>query len=406
MEARRMAIKTRVVALAALALGAGCLSPPGEPLTDGVHVGVLLPYTGALATIGQNLERAVVMANERLAAAEHDPGQPPFRLIFRDTHSDDRKGMAAVTDLMDGQRVSFILGPEEPSLATSMATVLRDRAVAISGGAVSLDAQGQTTWFRIVPSARRMSQALAGRMKADGVRTLAIIYVPDAYGMTFSTQFAAEFKAQAGGMVQTTVALTTDVASGEAVRRAQVGKPDAILLVAYPPGGAAVIQEWAVLAASERWYFAPSLRSEVFAQNVPPGLIDGMVGVTAGLSADARNFEKEFSQRWRGELPASNAHYYYDAMILAGLAHRAASRRIGSPTPPAAELARALVSVSGPGGRVQSWQEIESALNQVEMGNDIDYRGTSGTVDFSPDGSVPQGHILFWTIRNGVVEVL
>jgi ABC-type branched-subunit amino acid transport system substrate-binding protein len=405
MEALRMAIEHGLVAVAALSL-VGCLSPPVEPPSDGVHVGVLLPYTGALATIGQNLERAVVMANERLAAAEHDPGKPPFRLIFRDTHSDDRKGMAAVTDLMDAERVSFILGPEEPSLASSMATALRDRAVAISGGAVSLDAQGQTTWFRIVPTARRMSAALASRMKADGMRTLAIIYVPDAYGMTFSTQFAAEFKAAAGGVVQTTVALNADLPSGEAVRRAQAGKPDAILLVAYPPGGAAVIQEWAVLAASERWYFAPSLRSEVFAQNVPPGLIDGMVGVTAGLSADARNFEKEFSQRWRGELPASNAHYYYDAMILAGLAHRAASARTGSPMPPAAELARALIAVSGPGGRVQSWQEVDSALSLVESGTDIDYRGTSGTVDFSPDGSVPQGHILFWTIHNGGLETL
>src|SRR3954451_7987314 len=164
MEDCRMAMNKTLAVLTAVSLG-GCLGQPQEPASDGVHVGVLLPYTGALATIGQNLERAVVRANERLAAGERDPGKPPFRLVFRDTHSDDRKGMAAVTDLMDAQRVTFILGPEEPSLANSMAGVLKDRAVAISGGAVSLDAQGQTTWFRIVPTARRMSAYLAQRMK-------------------------------------------------------------------------------------------------------------------------------------------------------------------------------------------------------------------------------------------------
>src|SRR4030095_7924954 len=98
------------------------------------------------------------------------------------------------------------------------------------------------------------------------------------------------------------------------VRSVVAAKPDAILLVAYPIVGAAVVQEWAILGSAQRWYFAPSLRSEVFALNLPPGLNDPMVGISAGLPADARNFADEFRARWRGEAPAPNAHYYFDAM--------------------------------------------------------------------------------------------
>jgi ABC-type branched-subunit amino acid transport system substrate-binding protein len=389
----------------ALLLAAGCLNPAGEPATDGVRVGVLLPYTGALATVGQNLERSVIMANERLAAAEPDPGKPPFRLIFRDTHSDDQRGVAAARDLIDTEKVTFILGPEEPSLAVTMAGLLGNKVVAISGGAVSLDTKLMGSWFRIVPTAKRMSSVLADKMMADGMRSLAIMYVNDAFGTTFQALAAAEFAAR-GGTVHPGVVLDPDLPNGELVRRAQMQKPDAILLIAYPTGGAAVVQEWAILATSERWYFAPSLRSEVFAQNVPPGLVDGMVGISAGLSADARNFAKEFSSRWRGEQPAPNAHYYFDAMVLAGLAHRAASARTGALFPSAADLGADLVAVSGPGGRVQSWQELASALMNVERKADIDYRGTSGTIDFAPDGSVPQGIVVQWTVRNGVIETL
>jgi neutral amino acid transport system substrate-binding protein len=364
----------------------------------------LLPYTGALATGGQNLERAVILANERLAAAETVPDNPPFRLIFRDTHSDDNVGYAAAEELIEQQQVSFIIGPEEPSLAEAMAPLLKDRTVAITGGAVSLDSSsGVNDWFRIVPTAKRMSGALAQRMIADNQRSLAIVYVPDSYGTAFSNLAAAEFKAR-GGTSASLHVLDPHASSGDLVRAVVATNPDAILLVAYPTAGAAVVQEWSILASDEDWYFAPSLRSDVFALNLPPGLLDQAVGISAGLPADASNFAADFNQRWAGESPSPNAHYYFDAMMLAGLAHRWASGKANTPTPSSQQLASALVAISGPGGTIQTWQDVRPALEAVENGIDIDYRGTSGAVDFSEDGSVPQGFVQFWGILNSAIE--
>jgi ABC-type branched-subunit amino acid transport system substrate-binding protein len=387
-------------------LAAACIEPTADPSFDGVRVGVLLPYTGALATGGQNLERAVILANERLQEAEPDPRHPPFRLIFRDTHSDDNAGYSAADELIEQEKVNFIIGPEEPSLAEAMAPLLKDKTVAITGGAVSLDSStGVNDWFRIVPTARRMSTVLAKRMTDDKRRSLAILFVPDSYGNAFSNLAAAQFKAL-GGVSAVLYPLDPETSNGDLVRRVVATNPDAILLVTYPTAGAAVIQEWSVLGSDEAWYFAPSLRSDVFALNLPPGLLDGMVGISAGLPADARNFAADFSRRWAGELPSPNAHYYYDAMMLAGLAHRWAAVKAGTETPTSSQLAAALVSISGPGGIIQTWQDVRPALESVEAGIDIDYRGTSGAVDFSEDGSVPQGFVQFWTIRDSIIESL
>ncbi len=399
----------RPLLLAALTT-AGCLRASTPSTDEGIPIGVLLPYTGELATAGENLERAVLLANEQLAAAEPDPATPPFRLVFRDTHSDDVIGLGAVNDLINGDKATFILGPEEPHLADAMADMLRD-SVAITGGAVSLESRsGKGNLFRIVPTARRMALALADRLDKDSVKSLAIIYVPDDYGTAFSSLAATEFTARKHE-VRTMAAIGTG-SNSDLVRKVVATNPDAILLVAYPTEGAAVVQEWATLASNERWYFGPSLRSEVFALNVPPGLLDGSVGVSAGLPADASNFAREFQQRWRGEAPSPNAHYYFDAMVLAGLAYRwaVATGRPGTPPTPA-DLARALVAVSGPGGIQRSWQELGAALADVEGRGgqgptDIDYRGASGPVDFGMDGSVPQGFVQSWTIRNGAIDSL
>jgi ABC-type branched-subunit amino acid transport system substrate-binding protein len=398
----------RAATLGLMMLAAGCLARAEVEPIEGVPIGVLLPYTGALGTVGQNLERAVIMANERLADNEPDPEhQAPFRLLFRDTRSEDSEGLKAADDLINNQKAAFILGPEEQNLAEAMAPSLHDKTVAISGGAVSLESStGINDWFRIVPTAKRLSGALADQMVADQVGKLAIIYVPDSYGRAFSELAAEEFQKR-GGHVVSMALLEDDLAIGAVVRGVVAAGPDAILLVAYPNAGAAVVQEWALVGKTERWYFAPSLRSEIFALNIPPGLLDGMIGISAGLAADARNFARDFEARWNGETPTPNAHYYFDAMLLAGMAYRSASFMAGGMRRPTSqELATALVAISGPGGTIRTWQDVGPALRALEKGQDIDYRGLSGPVNFSPDGSVPLGFVQKWTIRAGAVHPL
>jgi neutral amino acid transport system substrate-binding protein len=130
------------------------------------------------------------------------------------------------------------------------------------------------------------------------------------------------------------------------------------------------------------------------------------VGISAGLAADARNFDKLFEQRWRDEVPSPNAHYYYDAMLLAGMAYRSVSTQMPGKRPTAAQLHDALVRISGPGGTISTWQDVAASLQAVEQGKDIDFRGTTGPVNFSDDGSVPQGFVQKWTIKNSVIETL
>ena len=72
--------------------------------------------------------------------------------------------------------------------------------------------------------------------------------------------------------------------------------PEAIVLVADPPSGAAILRDWSLLVGSARWYFAPSLETDAFTANVPPGSVQGMSGVAPALSASV-DFPIAFAQR-------------------------------------------------------------------------------------------------------------
>src|SRR4051812_36024984 len=88
----------------------------GEGQAEGIPIGALLPFTGELAASGTTLERAVLMAMDSINAVGGVAGQP-LRLVSRDTHSTLDRGLAAGGELVDGEQVFAVIGPEDSGLA-------------------------------------------------------------------------------------------------------------------------------------------------------------------------------------------------------------------------------------------------------------------------------------------------
>jgi branched-chain amino acid transport system substrate-binding protein len=322
----------------------------------------------------------------------------PLVLELEDTHSDLSRGKASA-DRLFARGISAIIGPEEPALARELAPQLADiGAVMISGGISARAEPGSepSLWLRIFPSAKTVTTELAARMLSDGVTTISLLYADDSYGTTFASLLADKFSGL-GGTVMDSLPMPEDTS---APIRFPSGAADAVVLVAYARARALAVVQLAAGGFDGRWYFGPSLDTEEFLLNTPAGLLEGMVGISPALTADSANFAAQFRDRWQGEEPTLGANFYYDSVAALALALQEATTRLGH-LPDARELAVSIRTVSGPPGRIVTWQELDVGLQTLAAGSPVNYRGISGPIDFDRDGDVAQGLVRFWRVENG-----
>ncbi len=392
-----------LLALALLLAGAGCSSPAEE----GLPIGVLLPRTGQLADSGGHAEAAVLLAAERVNLAGGVAGKP-ITLVVKDTRSAAKPGLEAAGKLLDGWEVRGLIGPEEEDVAEGLVGLARERAlVQISGGVSSprfTTVADGGYFFRTCPSTQVTAAALARRMREDGVRSASLLYVPNDFGTAFISSAAVAFRGDGGAVVSPGVSAPLSVQAGERDYRALLTellplKPDALLLATDPITGARLVSDWKLMGGTGRLYLAPTLMTEVFVREVPAGALEGAVGVSA-LSGDPDGrFAASYSEAVGGA-PSQSAYFYYDAMALMALALERAHAAAGEGAEPGGEQVRAaLLEVASPPGEKFGWKQIDAALERVRAGQDVDYDGASGAIDFDANGDVTLHHVEFWTVE-------
>jgi branched-chain amino acid transport system substrate-binding protein len=385
-----------LIALPCLLSALGCRDGEDAAPRAGIRLGALLPYTGELAASGQSLEQAMTLAVETVNRAGGVAGQP-LVLEFQDTHSDLVRGQASA-DRLFAHGVSAIVGPEEPALARQLAPLLGEQGTVMISGGISARAEPGTEpslWLRIFPSAKTVTTELAARMRSDGVTTASILYVNDGYGTTFASLLADKFRGL-GGTIQDSLPMPEDISRPI---RFPNGRADAVVLVAYPRAGALAVSQLSAGGFDGRWYFGPSLDTEEFVLNTPAGLLDGMAGISPALTADSQEFAEKYRHRWSGQEPALAANFYYDSVAVIAFALEETHTRLGR-LPDERELTASIRAVSGPPGRIVTWDELDVGLETLASGSLVNYRGISGSIDFDQDGDVAQGLVRFWHVEN------
>ncbi|HOX45531.1 MAG TPA: ABC transporter substrate-binding protein [Myxococcota bacterium] len=398
------------LALGLILLAAGCVEPAGGPPADALKVGALLPFTGDIASEGANIERAILQVLDQVNEAGGIAGRPLW-LVTKDTHSDLRRGFDAAQELMD-EGVVAILGPQDEEMGKQLAPVAATRnVVVISGGVTSpffSTLADNGFWFRTCPTARELGRAMAERMQADGVRLAQIIYVGDLYGLGLNNILVNEL---IGRNIQTLTSVSFQPGVPPDFNRLLTpileSKPDAIALMSYASTGAQIVQEWSVRGGQARFYLAPALKADVFLDNVPPGVLDGAVGVAPALGqasiTDA--FAEDFASRWEGEAPLNAAYFYYDAAMVLVLAMARAAEESGA-APSGAAIRDQVGQVASAPGEQLGWNDLEQAMELAAQGMNLDYEGTTGTVDMDERGDLMDGRVDLWTIRQDRIEAL
>ncbi|MEB3249289.1 MAG: ABC transporter substrate-binding protein [Merismopediaceae bacterium] len=382
---------------------------------DGLKLGALLPATGDLSAIGQNMPTAAKLAVDTINSCGGVNGKP-VTLVIEDDQTDPTAGAAAMTKLAEADKVAGVIGSFASSVSSAAVPIaVKNKVMLISPGSTSPvftdqakkgDFQGY--WARTAPPDTYQAQALAALAAKKGLKNVSTVVINNDYGVGFEKVFV-DAVTQAGGQVLNQAkpvrydpkAATLDTEAGQAF----ANKPQAVAGVLYADTGAVLLQAAYKqgLTKGVTVLLTDGVYSEDFVKKVGKdeagkSLIAGALGTVPGADGKAlETFGKTWKEKSGKDITAFVPHTY-DAAILLMLAAEAAKQNTG---PGIQSKIREVAA--GPGQEVTDACE---ALALVKAGKPINYQGASGNVDIDANGDVV-GSYDVWTVNpDGSLKVV
>ncbi|HYP54870.1 MAG TPA: ABC transporter substrate-binding protein [Solirubrobacterales bacterium] len=357
-------------------------------------IGNLVPLTGDLAPYGAAGEKAGELAAEEIQKAIKAAGvDHTVELVTEDGASDDQGGVQAARKLIaDG--ATCISGDY-----ASTATVAVARSVTVPEGVMlispastadalsELDDEG--LFARTAPPDGLQGKALADRMENElgGLKgkTINIGARNDLYGTGFADSLEAELEERGAKVAEKVIYDPEQPSYNSEADQLTSGEPDNFVIIDFPETfaklGPALVRtgNW----SPDKTFITDGLSSTDLTELVGPDVSEGMLGTAPGTFAGEapKAFEKLYEAA-----PGPPRNLFdsttFDDVILCYLAAVAAGSTDG------AELAEAIVDVTGPGGTKYTFEELPKAIEALENGEDIDYEGASGPIDWDENGDL------------------
>ena len=356
------------------------------PITAGdrdlaLKIGTILPQSGALAFLGPPEIAGVDLGAADVNAAESGLTVEVIHRDSGDTTTDT--ATVSVTDLL-GQGVNAIVGAASSGVSkTVIDQIVAAGVLQFSPANTSPDfttyADNGLYW-RTAPSDLLQGEVLGNTIAADGAKTLAVLYLNDAYGTGLEAATVASFES-AGGEVVASVAFNEgDTNFDSQIAEVVAAAPDAVAVITFDQGRVilpSIVQ--AGIKGSQLYLVDGNLFN--YGTEFAPGTLEGAKGTTPGLDVATLG---DFTERLLEINPALEEYTYaaesYDAVVLIALASYAANS-----TDPAV-FSKYLRQVSGGTGSGEKVTTFADGAALLAEGKQIDYDGISGPVTFDENG--------------------
>jgi len=357
-------------------------------------IGNLVPLTGDLAPYGPAGQKAGELAAAQIDAAIGKAGvDQTVELVTEDGASDDQGGVQAARKLIaDG--ATCISGDY-----ASTATVSVARSVTVPEGVMLIspastadalsDLDDDGLFARTAPPDGLQGKALADRMEQElgGLqgKTINIGARNDLYGTGFADSLEAELEERGATVAEKIVYDPEQPSYNSEASQLTSGSPDNFVIIDFPETFAKL---GPALARTGDWepsqtFITDGLSSTDLTELVGPEGTDGMLGTAPGtFSGDAPDaFDRLYTQ---APGPARNLFDAptFDDVTLCYLAAVAAGSSDGE------AIAESIVDVTGPPGAKYTFEQLPQAIEALENGEDIDYEGVSGPVDWDESGDL------------------
>jgi len=347
-------------------------------------VGQLLPQTGDLAFLGPPEFAGVDLAVQEINDAGGVLGKP-VKSVRADSGDGSPNIAPGETDNLLSAKSDVIVGAASSSVSLSVIDKI------VNAGVVQISPANTSTafdtyddkglYFRTAPSDVLQGAVLANTLVEDGHQNVAILARQDSYGEALANQVEQVFT-ESGGTIVAKELYDADVKSQTAPINAVAAEdPDAVVLISFEEVKTMIpdMITAGIGPKDKQVYFTDGNTSNygTGADGFPAGTLEGVKATYPGPEVSG-----EFKDRLLEVDPKLKDFTYgqesYDATVVAALAAIAAEDDAGE------SIASQMQAVSSGGTKCTAFQECADLLAD---GEDIDYDGVSGPIEFNDTGS-------------------
>jgi len=263
--------------------------------------------------------------------------------------------------------------------------------------------QGKTqNWFfRTITSDSLQGIAAAQFAMEEGMKTLAILYINNDFGVNLAAEFRRAYQVL-GGKITDAVAYDPEQSSYNAeVTKASQGDPPALYFIGYPGDGTTIIRTWIQQGNARQFLLSDGMNTADFIEGVGARYLNSAYGTSSGTTKtlSSEYFNKTYPAMSGGFDAASPAaDRAFDAAAILGLAIAQAG------TFEAAAIRDAISKVTLPGGEViyAGPSSFARAFQLLRDKKPVRYVGVIGPIQFDKYGDI-SGPFRTWKISGGEV---
>jgi len=342
--------------------------------------GVLLPLTGDLGSLGQQIRDGAI-----LPRAELD-GETDFEIDLQveDTETDPQAGISGANTLINNGYPS-LTGPASSgvNLQVTQEALIPDETVGCSPSSTSpavttLDDNDYV--FRTAPSDALQGQVIAQVGSENlGNDTAATMFVNNDYGQALSESFTSSFE---GEVLQQVSFEKEQNSYSSQLESALSGEPEMLVVIGYPASGIQLFRDYySDFDSGEDIVVTDGLIDNDLPDQVDNDManVTGTAPKASGPGRDA--FDQSYQDEYDREPGVFNAQAY-DATAICLLANVYAGDNDGT------AVRDEMRNAANPDGDEFGPGELAEALETAAAGDPVNYQGASSATDFDDNGDM------------------
>ncbi|MDH3190548.1 MAG: ABC transporter substrate-binding protein [Acidimicrobiia bacterium] len=372
----------------------------GNATGDFVTIGVLAPLTGEIGEFGQIVAEAFEMGIDEInETGLNTCGE--IRLQFADSETNPEVAIREADQLIGStENLVGFFGPSSGEMVALIDTVHEESLMLVApyAGTTELNELGGDFVYRTVASDLADGEAAAAFIIDQGWETAAIIAQ-----VAESPLSSANVVRQQLSDADINVTADVEIVAGQASYEAELSgvvadNPDVIYMSVGIESGVTILREADALGYDGNWMLSADLVGQDTIDLTGPEIVEEKVFAEGAESDPDLPEYQRFADLYTEEFgvdPKVFSPNAYDAAMLFGLAMMAADDCTG------AGINSAFRDVAGPPGVVVG--SFEEGAQALLNGEEIDYNGASGVLEFDDSGT-PPGSFAIFQVLNGTFE--